>query len=354
MKGGSLEGDGRYGCVFKPALQCKKKTGNKKTNIGKLTDPLDAFNELAIAKYLNSIPDSKKYTVFAREESCIPEEYKKQEEQELSECHIIQSGSLDKSIQLFMPWGGIPISKLNIHPSTFSFFVFFEKILEAGAFLVLHKLCHFDISIQNILINSQNTPRFIDFGFSFLSSQLQTSDLKNLYREFTYDHDVESPEITLLLAARKGIPTETSIQGLQREKPAVQRLAVFCGLPTTTWANDLREWSSQSTLFNSHDWLSLFQRYWSGIDSWSLGAVLLVLLETQMQFPQFLNSQEWKEKGYLIQTVLQHICHGNPRKRFDIAEALHLFTNGAHPFFSSTVGSSWISEKKKIRLSLPV
>ncbi len=353
MKGGSLEGDGRYGCVFKPALQCKKKTRNKNTNIGKLTDTLDAYNELTIAKYLNSIPDSKKYTVFAREESCIPEEYTKQKEKELSHCHIIQDGSLDKTIQLFMPWGGVPISKLNIHPSTFSFFVFFERILEAGAFLVLHKVCHFDISLQNILINSQNIPRFIDFGFSFISSQLQSSDLKKLYREFTYDHDVESPEITLLLAARKGIPTEISIQGLQREKPAVQRLAVFCGVSTNTWANDLREWSTQSTLFKSKEWFSLFQRYWSGIDSWSLGAVLLVLLEMQMQFPQFLNSDEWKEKGHLVQTLLQHICHGNPRKRFDMAEALYLFTNGSHSFFSSNGGFSWISEKRKIRLSLP-
>lgn len=353
MKGGSLEGVGRYGCVFKPALQCKKKTGNKKTNIGKLTDPLDAFNELAIANYLNTIPDSKKYTVFARKELCIPEDYEKQKERELSECHIIQNKSVDKSIQLFMPWGGIPISKLNIHPSTFSFLEFFEKMLEAGAFLVLHKLCHFDISLQNILINSQKDPRFIDFGFSFLSWQLQTSDLKNLYREFTYDHDVESPEITLLLAARKGIPTEISIQGLQREKPAVQRLAVFCGVSTNTWANDLREWSIQSKLFNSQEWLSLFQRYWSGIDSWSIGAVLLILLEMQMQFPEFLNSQEWKEKGHLVQTLLQHMCHGNPRKRFDMAEALYLFTNGSHSFFSSNGGSSWISEKRKIRLSLP-
>lgn len=362
MKGGSIRGEGRYGCVFQPRLKCKNKAkkASDSHKVGKITQLIDAKNEIMIGEYLKSIPNSSTYTVYAEHDACIPDAASEQSDQDLKECDLIRSTKLEDTVQLTMPWGGYALSRIDLKPSSFQFFKVFEKILAIGTFVLVHDLCHFDISVQNILVDTQQIPKLIDFGFSFRGSKLKKEHLKNIWRKYSYDHDVETPEITLVLSANKGVPVEHSINELEKQKPAVQRLATLCGVSPSQWGQDLKAWSDSSIHFNKREWYEIFKLYWPGFDSWSLGAVLLILLEIQMSFQSFLNSKEWSEKGELVKEVLRGMCSANPVKRLDAAEALHMFTKGSHPLFVSPVSSSsssaaslWVSEKQKNRLALP-
>jgi serine/threonine protein kinase len=359
MKGGSIRGEGRYGCVFQPRLKCKDKAmkSSDSQKVGKITQLIDAKNELMIGEYLKSIPNSSTYTVYVEHDSCIPDAASEQSDQDLNKCELIHSTNLKDTVQLTMPWGGYSLSRIDLKPTSFNFFKVFEQILAIGSFILLNDICHFDISVQNILVDSKQTPKLIDFGFSFRGSKLKKEHLKNIWRKYSYDHDVETPEITLVLSANKGVPVEHSINELERQKPAVQRLATLCGVSPSKWGQDLKAWSDSSIHLNKHEWYEIFKIYWPGFDSWSLGAVVLILLEIQLSFQSFITSSEWTERGELVKEVLRGMCNANPIQRLDAAEALHLFTKGSHPLFTSASSSSsaaslWISEKKKNRLAL--
>jgi hypothetical protein len=153
-----------------------------------------------------------------------------------------------------------------------------------------------------------------------------------------------------MLAAHSKIPVERIIKGLQEEKPAVQHLQAFCDVNPVQWGGELYQWSLDSHSFQQHDWLSCWKVYWPGFDAWSIGAMLLGVLEIQMAIPAFVKSKSWTEKGELMKKVLKGLCRAHPAFRLDAVEALNLLTDGKHPLISSgSAGSEWISEKQKTR-----
>jgi serine/threonine protein kinase len=163
MKGGSIIGQGGYGCAFRPALLCRGlKKGKGK--VGKITSHEDANNELKVARYLKTLPDSEKYAVFA-ESSCIPRALSKQDEADINKCQILEKLDIKDTIQILMPYGGSSLNRINLHPTQFNFFKCMEGILMAGAYFLKNDLCHFDISERNIVVDKHTSARFIDFGF---------------------------------------------------------------------------------------------------------------------------------------------------------------------------------------------
>jgi hypothetical protein len=351
MLGGRILGKGTYGCIYQPILKCRKKRGkemhsNNNTLVGKITSKHDAQNELAVAKILSKISDSSNYTIISELSSCIPRAKSKQTDQDIEQCDYLEDNKLQDSIQLLMPWGGYPLSRVNLDPYSFDYFRFCEEILACGAFLVTNNLCHFDIWGQNFLFDKQNKPKLIDFGFTFQPNKLVIDDLRARWRVYAFDHDTETPEVTLMLGTHANIPLHQLIRGMEREKPAVQRLAALCDVNPTHWSNDLLQWTKNSKTFQQHDWLHCWKVYWPGFDAWSIGAVLLQVLEIQMSIPSFVESTEWKSKGSKIKTILKGLTRANPIYRIDAAEALSSLTDGSHPLISSgSSGSAWVSEK---------
>lgn len=357
MLGGRILGKGTYGCIYQPILKCRKKKGKDlkhskdQSIVGKITSKHDAQNELTVARILKKISGSSNYTVISELDSCIPRAKSKQDDNDIEQCDYLEEKKLQDSIQLLMPWGGYPLSRVNLDPFVFDYFRFCEEILACGAFLVTNNLCHFDIWGQNFLFDKQNKPRLIDFGFTFQPSKLTLDHLKVRWRVYTYDHDTETPEVTLMLGTHANAPLNELINGLKREKPAVQRLVTLCNVNSVEWSNELLLWTKNSKSFQQHDWLNCWKIYWPGFDAWSIGAVLLQVLEIQMSIPEFINSERWISEGSKIKNVLIGLTRANPIDRLDAAEALSLLTNGVHPLISSeSAGSAWVEEKKKHRL----
>jgi len=352
MLGGRIRGQGTYGCIFQPALECRS-SKTKKTDdsvVGKITSKQDAKNELQIAEILRKIENSENYVVISEDTQCKPRVKSKQTEVDIDKCNFLKETDLEDSIQLIMPWGGYPLSRINLNPYVFDIFNFTENILEAGTFLLLNDLCHFDVWGNNILFDKQNKPRFIDFGFTFQASKLKIKDLAGRWRMIGVDHDTETPEVTLMLASHGNLPVDQIIQGLENEKPAVQHLEVICGVNKHEWGNELKQWSLDSESFQHHDWLSCWKVYWPGFDAWSIGAMLLDVLEIQLGTPAFINSEAWKTKGELLKKVLKGLCRAHPAFRLDTAEALNLLTDGKNPLISvGSAGNDWILEKQRSR-----
>jgi len=348
MRGGRIRGQGTYGCVFQPALLCRGSNGKAfdGSKVGKITSPEDAKNELEISAYLETLPQSTTYTVAPESQSCVPRARSKQVDKDIELCEFSSGMEIQNTVQLIMPWGGYPLSRVNLDPVTFNYMDFMERILAIGAFLVLNDLCHFDIWGQNFLFNNKNEPKLIDFGFAFRPSMLKQNDLRLRWRQMAVDHDTETPEVTLMLASQQSLQASQVIRGLQREKPTVIRLASICGISPAQWAAGLDQWSKTSQSFQQHDWLSCWKVYWPGFDAWSIGAVLLQVLEIQLSVAGFSTSPLWTQKGELIKSVIKGLCRSHPAYRLDAAEALSMLTAGSHPLIAAgSQGSAWISEK---------
>jgi serine/threonine protein kinase len=351
MDGGRIRGKGTYGCVFQPMLQCRgKKRRSNPSLVGKITSSQDARNELDISKHLHKIQEFKLYTVIPDLRSCTPRAHSRQTEPDLKLCNFTKDVPLEKTIQITMPWGGISLGQINLHPAEFDFFRFMKELLAAGTFLLLNDVCHMDIGGQNILFDKNDTPRIIDFGFSFRPSHLKLSDLNTRWREISVDHDTETPEVTLMLGSLAGIQPSSLIHQLQESKPVVQRLATLCGVVQSQWSDQIRQWSQDSQSFQQKDWLTCWKLYWPGFDAWGFGAILLHILEIQMTFPEFVNSDVWKSHGPTVQMVLRGLCRGHPAYRLDASEALDIITRGDHTLISAgSAGSDWILDKIRMR-----
>uniref|UniRef100_A0A6C0AMX2 Protein kinase domain-containing protein n=1 Tax=viral metagenome TaxID=1070528 RepID=A0A6C0AMX2_9ZZZZ len=356
MWGGRILGKGTYGCIYQPILKCRKKKGKNIENssdsklVGKITSKRDSQNELAVAKILSKIKGSSNYTIISELDSCTPRAKSRQDDKDIERCDFLENNKLQDSVQLLMPWGGYPLSRINLDPHVFDFFRFSKEILACGAFLVTNNLCHFDIWGQNFLFDKHNKPKLIDFGFTFQPNKLIIDDLKERWRIYSFDHDTETPEVTLMLGTHDNVPLVNLINGLEREKPAVQRLVAFCEVNSADWSNDLLKWTKMSKSFQQHDWLHCWKVYWPGFDAWSIGAVLLQVLEIELSIPEFVNSASWISQGSKIKEVLKGLTRANPIDRLDAAEALSLLTNGYHPLISvGSVGSDWVEEKKRMR-----
>jgi len=352
MLGGRIRGQGTYGCVFQPALKCrgKKVKTLDDTMVGKITSAQDAKNELETSKILHNDPLYKDYTIPVELTTCTPRSIAKQSEEDIDKCNLLNDIDLEDTVQLLMPWGGYPLSRINLDPYVFNYVKFMENILACGSFLLLNEICHFDIWGNNFLFDKQNKPRVIDFGFSFKASELKTDDLPVRWRVVGFDHDTETPEVTLMLGVHSEMHVTDMIRSLEKEKPAVQRLAAFCDVNPVHWSGELYQWTLESKSFQKHDWLSCWKVYWPGFDAWSIGAVLLEVLEVQMGIPAFVESNAWKTKGDLIKKILIGLTRSHPAYRIDSAEALNLLTEGNHVLISSgSAGSEWILEKAKSR-----
>ena len=371
MLGGALKGYGTYGCVFQPALLCRgSKNPTDLNKVGKVTGYVDAKNEIKIAKYLQTLANSNKYTIYPEASSCVPRAKSKQVDEDIDDCPFLEKTDLRHSIQLVMPLGGEPLSRINLNPSGFNFLKFMENILSIGTFLIVNDICHFDVWGQNFLFDKQNAAKLIDFGFAFRPSKLESSDLSLRWREIGYDHDTETPELTLMLVSHQKGNIADAIESMKREKPVLQVLSTVCGLSLDIWGQHLKKWTQDSQSFQQHNWLNCWKTYWPGFDSWSMGAIFAKILEIQLRFPEFQQSQMWKTKGNLIKRILVSMCHAHPAYRIDAAEALYYLSEGKHPLVSkpsdvsdvadvSDVSESisdnayeWIQEKKAGRLSL--
>ena len=361
MYGGRIRGQGTYGCVFQPALDCDT-SDTDPNKVGKITSRVEARIEIAAADALRSIPNAANYVILPEANTCVPKPRNKQKDTNIKECNFVKGKPIEETIQLIMPWGGYSLSSINIYYREFDLYRFIEEILAAGTFLILHEMCHFDIGGHNILFDTNNVPRFIDFGFAFQASKLSKDDLPDYWRKLSTEHDTETPEITLVLGSDEGYPIQSLVSDLEKSKPAVRRLASLCDVVPSDWGSDLLDWSLQSKSFQQHDWLSCWKLYWPGFDAWAIGTVILEVLELQMMSPGFTETPQWAKRSSDVKELLRSLCHANPAKRLDAAEALSMWTKGTHPLIASGIdavsglqgngiGSDWIQAKRNARPS---
>jgi hypothetical protein len=335
MRGGTVIGQGTYGCAVVPPLLCKgsvrqdRKEGSNakdsKKTVGKLTLMMDAETELSISKILRGEKLWKNYFILPELNSCQPVEATRAEN--WGSCGITSQYKPNQLRQLVSEFGGKSFSSLgatNLRPGIFDFFFFMRHTLEATALLTLNGVVHYDLHRSNILIDNLGVPRLLDFGMAFDAKNITDQVLNDRWKQYDPKYDSEPPEITVITGIRKGMNLEAAIRDCVYGKPVFKTYELIFGVPRTELVAKLHRFLKNSRSFEKRDWVTFFQTYWPGLDSFALGAALLHILQTQLTWPSFVQSENWQKNENKINKVLQHMVAIDPSERFDCVEALNL------------------------------
>jgi len=335
MLGGNVIGQGTYGCAVVPPLLCKgrvredmkevKKASKKKT-VGKVTLSIDAETELHISRILRKEKLWKNYFVLPEIESCQPVSTTRAENWD--SCGITSQYDNNQLRQLVSEYGGksfSTLSSMNLRPGVFDFFYFMRHTLEACAVLTLHNVVHYDLHRSNILVDSVGVPRLLDFGMAFDAKELDNKILNDRWKIYDPKFDSEPPEVSVITGYRKNMSLSFLIKDAVYGKPVFKSYELIFGVSREQIVKEFQKFIVQSKSFGEKNWVLFFQTYWPGFDSFALGAALLHILQTQLTWPSFTESDEWQKHEKTVYAVLKNMLNINPSERYDCVEALALF-----------------------------
>ncbi len=357
MEGGDLLTQGAYGCIFDKPLKCKgKQQKGVKKGIAKLTEEIDAKQELAIAKILRKAPLTTNYFILANPESCEPKPEAKQTEEDIDKCQVLDRVSIADMRQIYMPWGGQVLYDVNTHPKQFNLLRFMIHMLEAVGTMTLHGVCHFDLHPGNIVVDANKTPRIIDYGMAFQGPNVTAQTVQFRWKVLKFGTPAKSqhwisnqepPEITAINAyANSGYDIKTAIEEVVFTKDIFAQMArPFLGIPRSSNVKEFLEFWNTSKVCQQKQWVEFFRLYWTGFDSWSLGTIFLTFLIQQTFFLSFTESDLWKNHQVQIQTTLRGLLEINPRKRLDAIEALAILDPGNA--WIKRFASGWLDARMK-------
>jgi hypothetical protein len=350
--GGKRIGRGRYGCVFDPPLLCVKKTkkSGEKHLVGKLTNKEDAVKEVSISKTLKTIPDATRYFILI-EDSCVPKPRSQQSEPDLNKCTIASGDKYKSMIQVIMPYAGKTLHSLPKRANTLNFFMVGQHLLEATTYLLIKGIVHLDMHSQNVVTTNPFTPKLLDFGAAYRPSELNALNYRQVLRSYNPAVVQEPPEMTVINALEANVPESVAIAAIGQYKDVIGFVTGVTELSSDQQLQRLRKFLHSSMSYHQRNWLTFFKVYWSKVDAWGMGALLLYLFTYLSLDPAFEQSQEVQEKSPLAIQIMSGLCDMDAGKRLDCAEALALWAPDSKVLKQQEV-QAWLANAAKQRAEL--
>lgn len=353
MNGGKIIDKGSYSCIFMPELRCKPNTtrtlsGNpivssdaevKNPKLSKLIDTSSAIVEFNISKHISTIPLWKNY--FAISESiCHPAP--RQTDLDLSTCDSVDDLPLSQLRILSMTYRGDSLYTHRFNMNTFQFPSFMKHMLEAGSLMAIFGLVHRDLHLGNYLVDSYDIPRIIDFNLSITTHQRVSAS----FLSHAYDPQIlqESPDSTLINAISHGYSYDRIIPAIIKKKNILRKLQTFFRISPMTMERELFDFYKQSKSAKKGDTESWFHSYWSTIDSWAIGVMLVDMILKFMNWKRF--TETYQEHKQRIESILRKMCEINPMKRINCVQALQMFD--PQNFILRKYGNAWLSRTESI------
>jgi serine/threonine protein kinase len=345
MQGGRLLDQGMYGCVFTPALKCKGVSVKPDQEdpfhppVSKLILTDDAKQEFAVSEIIRQLPGWKRY--FAVSES-ICEPSPKQTEKELNECEVLNDTPLSEFRILSMPYRGTPVYRHRFQIKDFDFISFVRHMLEAGSMLAIFGIVHRDLHLGNVLVDHKQVPRIIDFN---LSIRVLVDSITHPMVSHTFKPQLiqEPPDSALVMGIYAGHPSERIIQSIMRNKWILTKIQSLFGISKEDMAEKLRELCKRSRSIQNGDTVGWFRTYWSKIDSWSIGVMIIDRMSSFSLWPEFGPMME--SARLKLNPILRKMCSIHPVDRIDCVEALEMLD--PNNFVLRNYGKAWLEKIKE-------
>ena len=359
--GGTLLGEGLYGCAFDTPFKCKNpKVRTSAANVAKLTTDEDARAEIDTTKVLLQYPNASWYFALVKT-ACTPAPRANQKRANLDDCKPLKGVPLPSLVQLTMPYGGKPLISIPHKVQSIRFFPLCQHMLEAATILLIKGLVHNDLHMNNILCDTPSTTKFIDFGITWSPKHLTNQEIsQKLTKVFDPKFLAEPPEETyrngILDSKRKSWfisnPSSMVLAQIQDKKPVLDFIYLLFGIPKEKQARRLKRFIEASQCVKEEDWITFFSLYWSKIDAWAIGVAILFVYLNISTDPLFEQSADYKQFNQGALSTIKGLCDTDPRTRLDAAEALRIW-NPASPLLQDPAVQGWLKKQDEIRKLFP-
>lgn len=348
QSGGKMIGDGVYGCVFMPEFKCVPHTkvsvkgvssSSSESHVSKLIDSESASIEFRLSKHISQIPLWRNYFVVS-ESMCDPSP--RQTDPDLKKCEPLQKNEISQFKLLSMPYRGDSLHLHRFPIPNFDFMRFAKHMMEAGALMNLFHIVHRDLHQGNVLVDTYHVPRIIDFNLSIDARQKVTSGALSHLFEPRIAHEPPDSTFVNALYQHKEYKQDYDfvIRQIIEKKNVFKRIRSLLGTSKEEMRHELEEFYQKSKSAKTGDTVSWFRIYWSKIDSWAIGIILVDLIT------QFMNHSVFASKYATIKPVLEPIlrdmCQVNPMKRIDCVQALARL-DPSH-FILRKYAASWLKQ----------
>jgi hypothetical protein len=258
-KGGKVIGSGGFGCVFRPALQCKN--GIRPFNhITKLLEKKYAEQEyhdiLKFRPFLQKIPHYTNYFILEDIDICPIKELTSSDQQNIEQCKKVLNSSqshkekkqddfsidLNKLLAIQMPYGGSDIGDYINNQTHNNPIITFKNINKALIRLLTKAIVpmnqkmhiyHADIKESNILFDGKHA-RLIDWGLSFLYSPNNMNN--NIPEEMNYkSFQYNLPFSSILLSEKFQEKKKEFLEQYPEKNPSIKDWQNFVGKYITYW-----------------------------------------------------------------------------------------------------------------------
>ena len=327
LSGGKVLDQGMYGCIFKPELDCKDKKKQPKPTGDKDHPPLsklilknDAIQEYNISKIIRGIPIWKNYFAVA-ESICdpAPEKQQRKKEKEFDQCDVLQKYPFSDFRILSMSYYGLPMANFRFQIPQFDFMNFASHLIQAGALLNIFGVVHRDIHQGNILIDTHQIPRIIDFNLSIIKEY--PTHLDALLHTYNANISQEPPDSMLVNAIYQKFNPLQVIQSIVYKTYIMKKVSIILSYPMTNMYDELKRFYDDSRSVQAGNNIEWFNMYWRTVDSWAIGVNLVDLLSKLMYWSAF--EPIYATFQSKITPLLRKMCAVSPRDRIDCVQALN-------------------------------
>ena len=342
--GGNIQGEGLYGCTFIPPLRCKPNTIQSfddaddqafSEQLSKIILKDDADIEFAISKIIHKIP---LYTNYFAVSETICEPMREQKDKDIHHCSLLKETPISQTRLLIMPFAGKQLNDAHFDLRHFDFMNFITHLISAGTLLNLFGIVHRDLHQGNILIDSHNIPRIIDFNLS-IPTRFINLDTSMISHTYDYKISQEPPDSTLVNAIAHHHKPHDVIQSICYKKPIIKKITTVLGISSKEMYNSLYNFYRKSKSVKEGDLVRWFKLYYRTIDSWAIGITIVDLIRKMSLWPSFSHILQ-KHKSKLF-PLLRKMCAVSPLERVDCVQALH-YLDPNH-FIIRKYGKQWLS-----------
>jgi len=268
----------------------------------------------AIKQKIANLPLQRNYLSIA-ETMCVMD--RKQTDRDIkTKCEIAQTTARKDLRLLQIPYAGKPIKNYALPPS-FDLLPFMIHLLEAGALLTQNGIVHFDIHANNILLDTHQVPRLIDFNLSKDIANITEDDFRYEYHTNLHVNQ-QPPELTMVVGIHEGLDIDTILTDLTEKKMTTLLQRILHVQKGQIAADYTRLYNDP--LIRKGDVLGWFHAHWTKFDSWGIGVYLLRLIASRIAIPSF--SMMLQRNWSVIRKVLTKLVAIVPQERWDSIQAL--------------------------------
>ena len=328
--GGKFLGEGTYGCVFDPPLQCSTETARHPSGVGKIFENeeelQDEENELMKIKVIDP---TGKYSVHMKKK-CKVKSSSIEKSDHFDKCSKFNIASKKKSLydQIILKDKGVDLYKFA--GKKFKFMDIIDGVINAAEGLVefeKKKYCHRDIKPSNIIVTQpSNNILFIDFGLSIDYDDIY--DFNESWEILTYSYFYFPPEFDF--CAHQILDSNdysALLDKIYRKYKDIIILFNYIGINYDTLQSQFETfykylYMTSKDVFDKkkdEETFQVFKEYSNVVDVFSFGITLLELITNpNCDFTDMTSTQQ-----DTLKNIVKQSTNFNPRERYNPTDLLH-------------------------------